>query len=421
MGKLFNTFFFGMFAVIALSLGMLVYRAYTGQEDMWQIFLMVPFGLYLLHSWVIMALLAIGDFRKKTRKLYLGGKISVLMPVYNEEPELLMKAVNSVVLARGDKEIILIDDGSTNDSLDTMRKLQAYHGKRVIKIVACGQNGGKRVALWHGVKNLAKQSKYVVCLDSDTVIDKEALVRIVEPLNDPRIGATTGNIYLLNEDKNLLTRLTAAYYWTGLNIYKQAQSVMGSVACCSGCLSAYRSENIRKVIDEFIHETFFGEICTHSEDRHLTNLTLKQGLKVVYVPEAISYTKSPETMGGFLRQQKRWKRGFLRESVYALTFTWKTHPGLFFWILMWDLVMPFLILGSKIALLAVIFLDPWTFLTVIAPLWVASAGVRYLLVLFRNPSKLAGTIAFTFISELVLYWYTPYALATIKNRSWITR
>lgn len=419
MGKLYKTIFFSMFGIIAFSLFIAAYHVVNGDTKTWQMFAMIPLTLYLLHSWFLMLMLCYNDFFKKKYAKYKGEKISVIVPCYNEEPRLLEQAIESIVNAKGNKEILLVDDGSTNNIRGVMEALERKYPE--VRLIAYDINRGKRIALWHAVKGLHKESKFIVCLDSDTLIDKDALVKIVEPFSDPKIGATTGNILLLNEKKSWLTKLTAAYYWTGLNVYKQAQSVFGGVACCSGCLSAYRSEAAKKIIDEFINERFFGELCTHSEDRHLTNLTLKAGYNVVYVPEAISYTQSPETVGGFIRQQKRWKRGFLRESVYALTFTWKTHPMLFLWILLWDMGLPFIIFGTKLVLIAMIFVDPMMFLTTIVPAWILWTCIRYMIVLFRSPNKMFGTIAFTFFSELGLYWITFYSLLTIKNRSWVTR
>jgi hypothetical protein len=85
-------------------------------------------------------------------------------------------------------------------------------------------------------------------IDSDTLLEPDALVRVVEPLKLENVGASTGNVLLLNERQNLLTRMIGTYYWIGLNIYKQAQSVIRSVVCCSGCLAAYRADLLREVI-----------------------------------------------------------------------------------------------------------------------------------------------------------------------------
>ena len=89
-------------------------------------------------------------------------------------------------------------------------------------------------------------------IDSDTLLEPDALIRVVEPLRNPSIGASTGNVLLLNERQNLLTRMIGTYYWVGLNIYKQAQSVIRSVVCCSGCLAAYQAPLLRELIDEFV-------------------------------------------------------------------------------------------------------------------------------------------------------------------------
>ena len=103
------------------------------------------------------------------------------------------------------------------------------------------ENRGKREALHLAVTQLLDDDvDFVVTIDSDTVLEPDALVRVVEPLLCPEIGASTGNVLLLNERQNLLTRMVGTYYWVGLNIYKQAQSVIRSVVCCSGCLAAYQ-------------------------------------------------------------------------------------------------------------------------------------------------------------------------------------
>jgi hyaluronan synthase len=263
--------------------------------------------------------------------------------------------------------------------------------------------------------------KFVVTIDSDTILDHHALVRVVEPLFDPDIGASTGNVLLLNERQNLLTRMVGTYYWVGLNVYKQAQSVIRSVVCCSGCLAAYRADLLREVIDEFANQRFLGERCTHSEDRHLTNLVLKRGYDVVYVAEAVSWTETPATARGFLRQQRRWKRGYIRESIYTLTYAWRVKPLLFFQILCWDLTAPFLSFGLRIALIVTALTNPTLIVTTIIPSWIILMLVRYVFVPLRAGRKLPGLLLYMFFYELCLYWLNLWALLTVRNTSWVTR
>ena len=284
------------------------------------------------------------------------------------------------------------------------------------------ENRGKREALHLAVTQLLDDDvDFVVTIDSDTVLEPDALVRVVEPLLCPEIGASTGNVLLLNERQNLLTRMVGTYYWVGLNIYKQAQSVIRSVVCCSGCLAAYRASLLREVIDEFAGQRFLGQSCTHSEDRHLTNLVLKRGYDVVYVAEAVSWTETPATVRGFLRQQRRWKRGYVRESIYTLTYAWRCKRLLFLQILLWDLTAPFLSFGLRVALAVTIVTRPSLVLTTILPSWIMLLLVRYILVPIRAREKVVGLFVYMLFYECCLYWLNLWALFTVKNRSWVTR
>ena len=226
---------------------------------------------------------------------------------------------------------------------------------------------------------------------------------------------------LLNERQNLLTRMIGTYYWVGLNIYKQAQSVIRSVVCCSGCLAAYRASLLREVIDEFAGQRFLGQSCTHSEDRHLTNLVLKRGYDVVYVAEAVSWTETPATVRGFLRQQRRWKRGYIRESIYTLSYAWLVKKLLWLQVLLWDLNAPFLAFGMRIGLIVLVFTNPALFLTAILPGWVVMLLIRYSFVPLRARDKLLGLFLYMFFYEGCLYWLNLWALFTVRNRSWVTR
>jgi len=341
------------------------------------------------------------------------------MPCYNESAALLYKSIRSVILADGEKQILVIDDGSTDAR--TKQLLMVFAKKTNVKIHFFECNKGKRHAIHYAIKNMLDDAEFVVTIDSDTVLDKKAITEIIKPFADPRVGAASGDIRLLNEKQNILTRMIGAYYWIGLHIYKKAQSSIGIVVCCSGCLSAYRANLLKNIIDEFVNQKFFGEPCTHSEDRHLTNLILKGRHHVKFVPEAISYTETPATLKGFLKQQQRWKRGYIRESIYTLTYAWKTRPVLFFEILLWELTIPFFSFGLMLALVVTVFTSPMFFLTAILPAWVIFMFVRYTPMLFFGGRKIPGLLVYMFFYDIFLYWQSIYALFTVRNKRWMTR
>jgi hyaluronan synthase len=385
----------------------------------WERFTLAYLGVLVIYTWYLFGLLLVNDVRPRRYPTYGGEKIAVLIPCYNEDAQLVEDSIRTVLAAYGNKQIIVIDDGSTNGVQVRLRELEQ---ELPIRVHEFPQNAGKREALHYATTRMLDDDvDFVVTIDSDTLLEPHALVRVVEPLLSPNIGASTGNVVLLNERQNLLTRMIGTYYWVGLNIYKQAQSVIRSVVCCSGCLAAYRAPLLREVIDEFAGQRFLGQRCTHSEDRHLTNLVLKRGYDVVYVADAVSWTETPATVRGFLRQQRRWKRGYIRESIYTLSYAWRVKKLLWLQILVWDLSAPFLAFGLRVALVVLILSNPALFLTAILPGWLALLLIRYSFVPLRARDKLLGLFLYMFFYEGCLYWLNLWALFTVRNKSWVTR
>ncbi len=404
---------------VLVASGALFCSQFLTSTRFWERFTLAYVGVLVVYTWYLFALLLAHDVRPRRYEAYGGEKIAVLIPCYNEDAELVEESIRTVLAAEGSKQVIVIDDGSTNGVQARLRELAA---ELPICLHEFAANAGKREALHYATKHLLDDDvDFVVTIDSDTLLEPDALVRVVEPLLSPKIGASTGNVLLLNEKQNLLTRMIGTYYWVGLNIYKQAQSVIRSVVCCSGCLAAYRATLLREVIDEFAAQRFLGERCTHSEDRHLTNLILKRGYDVVYVAEAVSWTETPATVRGFMRQQRRWKRGYVRESLYTLCYAWRVKKLLWLQILVWDLTAPFLAFGLRVGLIVVVLANPMLFVTAILPSWLMLLLIRYIFVPLRAPEKLFGLFLYMFFYEGVLYWLNLWALFTVRNKSWVTR
>jgi cellulose synthase/poly-beta-1,6-N-acetylglucosamine synthase-like glycosyltransferase len=407
-----------LFVLVGIS-ATLFLSQYAGSASFWEHFTFGYLFVLFLYTSYLFLLLFLNDVKPRSYPLYEGEKIAVVIPCFNESPEMLEHSIRTVLGARGNKQVIVIDDGSTNGVRAHIAELERQHELDVHYFL---ENEGKREALHYAVKNLLDDDvDFVVTIDSDTALAPDALIRVVEPLKSPRIGAATGNVLLSNEEQNLLTRMVGTYYWVGLNIYKQAQSVIRSVVCCSGCLAAYRAPLLRAVIDEFAEQRFLGERCTHSEDRHLTNLVLREGYDVVYVENALSWTETPATMGGFLRQQRRWKRGYIRESIYTLSYAWRNKRLLFLQVLFWDLTAPFLSFGLRVALVVTAVRFPMLLVTTILPSWIVLMLFRYIFIPLRARDKLLGLFLYMLFYEACLYWLNLWALFTVKNKSWLTR
>ena len=119
---------------------------------------------------------------------------------------------------------------------------------------------------------------------------------------------------------------------------RAAYSFFGAVLCCCGSLAFYRADIVRANLEDFLDQRFLGRVATYGDDRRLTNYALRSG-RVVLCSDARASTAVPERFGHYLRQQVRWNKSFIRESLWVIgTFPlsanafWLTLCEVFTWI-----------------------------------------------------------------------------------------
>jgi cellulose synthase/poly-beta-1,6-N-acetylglucosamine synthase-like glycosyltransferase len=230
---------------------------------------------------------------KQAASLSYCPSLSILIPAYNEE-KVLYKAIESALEASyPNKEIIVIDDGSTDR---THQIAQSFYESGV-KVIH-RPNGGKSIALNHGL--LFARGEIIVIVDADSLVGKNTLVELVQPFQDPEVVSVAGNIKVLNR-RNLLTKCQALEYIANINVYRRALDVFGSVTVVPGALGAYRRE--------VLEGSGFYDSDTLVEDFDVTVKALKTGKVVQARASAIAYTEAPQTLGGFIKQRLRWYRG----------------------------------------------------------------------------------------------------------------
>lgn len=239
--------------------------------------------------------------------------VSFVIPCKNEENAIYntIKACASVKYPINKIEIIAINDGSTDNTLKEMLRAQKDFSENV-KVINLKINVGKRKAMAAGIR-IAKND-IVVQIDSDSQPNAKSFRKILEPFADPRVGSTVGHTLPSNTDKNLLTKMQNAYYFMSFRALKATESVFDMVFCCSGCFCAYRKEYLDDMIDDWLNERFLGKEIIFGDDRALTNWMIRKGHKTVYVAEAEATTIVPEKLKTFLKQQTRWKKGWMINS-----------------------------------------------------------------------------------------------------------
>ena len=100
----------------------------------------------------------------------------------------------------GKIHVIVIDDGSTDDSLKLLKTIDYCTNFMIIKT----KHSGKSYALNTGLKYV--KTKYCITVDSDTSLHPLAVQNIMDKLvnSDKNVAATAGSIYVQNDKKTLL-------------------------------------------------------------------------------------------------------------------------------------------------------------------------------------------------------------------------
>lgn len=343
--------------------------------------------------------------------------VTVVVPVYNEQLPVVLDCLRAIERQDYPRlEVLVVDDGSANreDILEILEQFSSDRFRVLLK-----HNTGKRHSQ-HALLERAR-GEIVVTVDSDTILDRNAIGRIVEPFADPSIGAVTGDVRAKNLSTNLLTRLIGYRYWTAFHQERAAQSLFAVVMCCSGPFSAYRREVLDDVKDDYISQRFLGETCTFGDDRHLTNLFLAAGTKVRFHARARCSTFVPTTLRQYVKQQVRWNKSFYREMLWTLRFAHRRHIYLGLDLLL-QAALPFMLMVALGSVLYQGAAHGPEHLAHYALLLVTIALLRamYGLVRTRDPGFLLF-VAYGFVHVLLLMPVRLYALATLRRTGWGTR
>ena len=138
----------------------------------------------------------------------IGGmeKLSIVIPVYNEQATLAecVRRVLAVELSL-EKELVLIDDASTDNSAKVIQELCHEHGQAQIKVVTHQQNQGKGAALRSGFAEVT--GDIVIIQDADLEYDPNDYHRLLKPILDGRADVVYGSRFVGSQEKRVI------YYW----------------------------------------------------------------------------------------------------------------------------------------------------------------------------------------------------------------
>lgn len=429
-------------------------------------------GIYsILTSFVLLCVLVLSYFKYKDP--YLAAKnidvtngplFSIVVPAKNEENNIRNCVQSCLNQTYRNKEIIIVNDGSTDRTGEILDEIRKENGTRNLHILHLSKSLGKKKAV-EAASEIARGEVYAF-MDSDCDMSYDALEKAARIFhNDRKLGALTCHGRVRDvQHGNTIEKFQQVYIDISCRAIKGSESSCDSVSCCSGSLSFYRRVAIQDFIHEWANDRFLGTDFKFCTDRRMTahilgtrsrldsSATKKQynhipilqtgdddieTMKKSLDPDSeypnnptkwkVEYSNSikvnvgvPKTFGSLAKQQIRWKKSFIRSLFATGGVFWKRPPfiALLYYIqIAMKLIRPY-VLFYTIAILPL----KGDFVSIL--FWVAGImftgmiyAVEYRL---RNPDDGLWLYRppFTIITTFVYTWLLIYSAITIRNKSW---
>ncbi|MGN6635553.1 MAG: glycosyltransferase family 2 protein [Oryzihumus sp.] len=317
----------------------------------------VPVLVYFLvinTSYLLLILMAAGGFVAHLRRLEHAGReetvssqlapgVSLLVPAYNEAAGIVPSVQAMLALRYPRHEIVVIDDGSTDDTFERLRA--AFDLVRVdrelprdvpvkarvidvwvprdgrTRLVAVRkENSGKTDALNVGIN--AASEPLVAMVDADSLLDPDALLTVAKPFADDPIrtvatggvvraanGCTVvaGRIVEIRTPRQWLPRVQIVEYLRAFLLGRTGWSRMGALILISGAFGLFRRDvlvEVQGLDTDSIGEDFELVMRIHRYMRRN-----KRDYRVEFVSEPVSWTEVPADLTVLRSQRRRWHRG----------------------------------------------------------------------------------------------------------------
>jgi len=317
----------------------------------------ILYAVSLILAYIILSVLSIREtifyMRKNSFADYrnimtspLTPPVSLIAPAYNEGATIIENIRSLLSLYYADFEIIIVNDGSTDDTLKKIieeyslvkvdfavnEKLKTKSIKNIYKstnpvfnklTVVDKENGGKSDALNAGI-NVSKND-LIACCDVDSILEQDSLLKLVKPFlesskvrtiaaggvvriaNDCEIE--NGRIVKVNFPKKFFPRIQVLEYIRAFLLARMAWSRLNGVLIISGAFGMFEKDVVIKAggySDKTVGEDL--ELVVRMR-KYMHDNGIKY--RIVYIPDPLCWTESPTTIKILSRQRNRWTRGLI--------------------------------------------------------------------------------------------------------------
>jgi len=329
-------------------------------------------------------------------------KLSLIIPAHNEERIIARSIESALETNYGNKEIIVVDDGSRDRTYDLALP---YSRRGLIKLVRREVASGSKAGALNYALAFAS-GEIIVTVDADTLIERNSLKGLVKPLSDQNVSAVSGNVRILggeNGVNNLLVKLQAYEYLLSLELGRRFSSIIGTLLIISGAFGAFWKQYV-KSLGEYDKDTT-------TEDFDITFKMRKMGKRLIFADKAVSWTFAPETWKAWRRQRIRWTRGqvetlwkhrnLFRMKGFDLKFVAAIYDMLFV-----DVVILFI---RFIWFFLLIFFYQSTFLYIVILSFLLYLAMEFVSIVTAGTlSPRKEDLKYAYLTPIVVLFYRPY-------------
>jgi cellulose synthase/poly-beta-1,6-N-acetylglucosamine synthase-like glycosyltransferase/FtsZ-interacting cell division protein YlmF len=280
--------------------------------------------------------------------------VSVLVPAYNEASGIVESVSSLLGLNYADFEVIVVNDGSTDDTLEqlveafalepldlvlqedleTKRVNGAFHSRLHPQLLVVDkENGGKSDALNVGIN--ASHCPLVCSIDADSILESDALLKAVRPIvHRPDLTIASGGIVRIANGarfeggslvhtgvpRSSLARFQIIEYLRAFLIGRAGWSRLRTLLIISGAFGVFRRDVLVEVggyRTDTVGEDLELIVRLH---RHMSDHD--RPYRIEFIPDPVCWTEAPERLRVLARQRTRWQRGLYE--------TLRFHRGMLF-------------------------------------------------------------------------------------------